>query len=369
MAEYYKNQYGRDPKNRSTLMIIIDSGMVVLSIVAFVAMALTLVTSHYDPSKSWIFTLLGLITPAVYIVNTIFALYWVIRWKWIMASLLLLPLLVGMPAISRYYKIETSKSYGDLLRRGVVRLMSYNVKAFIGDDKQASTADMRDFIEEQRPDIICFQEYFENRMKQEDQPQLMQDYYKASVEELAIFSRYKILKSSENLIVDSLYASGRAFWADLLIGSDTVRLYNLHLHSTDITGKDNDYISNMEFIGDTLREGTFRGMLSRFRRTSIGRAAQADTIAHSISQTPHRVIVCGDLNDTPNSYAYRKISKGLNDSFQEKGVGYSHTFRGFMNLLRIDYILVEEPTEVLWYEVADTVFLSDHLPVMTVLKL
>ncbi len=369
MADFYYNQTDRrKTKKRSLGMILLDTITLILSVACFVALTLTLVTSYYDPSISWIFPTLGLISPAVYLASTLLALYWIIRWRWLYAAFLLLPLAVGAPSISRYAKMESSKSYRAMPKRGTIKLMSYNVKGFINDAGQSSNIEMKEFIEEQRPDIICFQEFAENRMKEDDEPEILQKYYRSKVRELAIFSRYKILDSSENL-VRSDFDSGSGFWADILVGSDTLRLYNIHLHSTAITRTDNDYISNMEFLSDTLSEDIFKGMLSRFKNTSIGRASQADSIAYSISQTPHRVIVCGDFNDTPNSYAYRRISHGLKDTFQEAGVGYSYTFRGFLNLLRIDYILVDQPTEVLLYEVVDTILLSDHLPVTTTLKL
>ncbi|MFR9523961.1 MAG: endonuclease/exonuclease/phosphatase family protein [Rikenellaceae bacterium] len=367
MAEYYYDRADRAPKRRSPLMLIVDIVVLLLSVLFFVAMTLALVTSYYDPSISWIFPVLGLFTPAVYVGTTLCALYWIIRARWFYAVILLLPLLVGLPSISRYLNIEVSKSYGEPSRRGTVRVLSYNVKGFIGDDQQSSQHGMQEFLNEQRPDVICFQEFAKSRMSESDEPDAIKNFNRAKIKELAIYSRYKILGSSDDL-VNSDYDSGSAFWADLLIGGDTVRVYNVHLHSTAITTLDDSYITNMEFINDTLSDDMFRGMLSRFRTTSIGRAAQADTIAHSIAQTPHRVVVCGDFNDTPNSYAYRKISEGLQDSFQEAGVGYSYTFRGFKNLLRIDYILAQEPTQVLSYQVIDSVLLSDHLPVVTTLK-
>ncbi len=342
--------------------------MLLLSAISFVAITLTLITSYYDPSKSWIFPVVGLISPAIYVVTLLIALYWVIRWRWIYAAFLILPLLVGASGVSRFVKIETSKSYSEPSKRGTVRVMSYNLRMLVDDAGQLSTADIAQFIDEQRPDIACFQEFNASRMKSSNEPELFGKYNRTIISDLAIFTRYPIIAKSEDLLKDT-HESGNGFWADILIGSDTVRLYNIHLHSTTITHQDNDYISNMEFINDTLSEDVFKNMLSRFRNTSIGRAAQSDSIAYNIAQSPHRVVVCGDFNDTPNSYPYRKISKGLKDTFQEAGVGYSYTFRGFLNLLRIDYILVEPPTEVLTYEVVDSLQLSDHLPVITTLKL
>ncbi len=347
---------------------LLDLVVLLLSALALVMLLLTLVTSHYDPSLSWVFAMTGLVTPAIYLFALFMALYWVIRWRWIYATLLLIPLAIGAPAVSRYIKIETSKSYGELPRRGVLRLMSYNVKHLSTPEWENSTADVSRFVEEAKPDIVCFQEFSPSRMTKQEEPDLFRNYSCTVVDDMATYSRYKILRSSENLVGDE-FESGVAFWSDILVGRDTLRLYNIHLHSTAITANDDEYLSGMKFLSDSLSDDILKGMISRFRTTSIGRAAQADTIASSIAESPYRVIVCGDFNDTPNSYAYRKISKGLNDAFQQAGVGYSYTYCGFFNLLRIDYVMVEEPLKVLSYEVVDSVRLSDHLPIVTTLKL
>ncbi|MFI3286296.1 MAG: endonuclease/exonuclease/phosphatase family protein [Rikenellaceae bacterium] len=366
---YYSDGAGAKRKKEGSFVLrIVDFVMLLLSVAALGLLLLTLITSHVAPSVSWIFAIVGLITPAIYLLAIIMALYWIIRWRWIYASLFLVPLAIGAPAVSRYYKIETSKKYGELPRRGVMRLMSYNVKYLIDQEGQYSTPAMNIFIDQVKPDVVCFQEFTPRHMSQSEEPETFSNYSSAKITGMAIYSRYKILESSENLISED-FDSGRAFWADLLVGRDTIRLYNLHLHSTAITLNDDQYLSKMEFLGDSLSDDKLKGIISRFKATSIGRAAQADSLAANIAKSPHRVIVCGDFNDTPNSYAYRRISNGLQDAFQESGLGYSHTFCGFLNLLRIDYVLVEKPLEVLSYEVVDSVKLSDHLPVVTTLKL
>ena len=53
------------------------------------------------------------------------------------------------------------------------------------------------------------------------------------------------------------------------------------------------------------------------------------------------MIVAGDFNDTPVSYTYRKIRKGLNDSFVTSGYGAGFTYRGNYPPNRIDYILYD----------------------------
>ena len=61
----------------------------------------------------------------------------------------------------------------------------------------------------------------------------------------------------------------------------------------------------------------------------------------SYQQSPYPVIVAGDFNDTPVSYAYRKIRKGLNDSFVNSGYGAGFTYKGNYPPNRIDYILYD----------------------------
>ena len=88
----------------------------------------------------------------------------------------------------------------------------------------------------------------------------------------------------------------------------------------------------------------------------------------SLAAAGERNIICmGDFNDTPLSYTYRRMSQGLQDAFREKGRGFSHTYRGFYNTFRIDYILASGEFEFLSYEVPAVEF-SDHHPVFVRLK-
>ncbi len=106
--------------------------------------------------------------------------------------------------------------------------------------------------------------------------------------------------------------------------------------------------------------------MTRLRENSVLRAAQVDSIAQVVGATRTRRIVCGDFNDTPMSYVYRTMARGLRDAFRECGSGYSHTFRGFYNMLRIDYVL-SSGFEPLSYEVLPVDY-SDHHPVVVRLR-
>ena len=78
------------------------------------------------------------------------------------------------------------------------------------------------------------------------------------------------------------------------------------------------------------------------------------------------MIVCGDFNDVPNSYAYARIGQGLKDAFREKGNGCSRTFSQISPTLRIDYILFDPAYNAYQYDCIQRV-LSDHFPIMATL--
>jgi len=74
------------------------------------------------------------------------------------------------------------------------------------------------------------------------------------------------------------------------------------------------------------------------------------------------VIVCGDFNDTPVSYAYRKVRGNLKDAFIESGWGTSNTYNGELPSFRIDYILCDHKFTAQNYH-RDRVYYSDHFPI------
>lgn len=98
------------------------------------------------------------------------------------------------------------------------------------------------------------------------------------------------------------------------------------------------------------------------------RSKQVDAIKEFIDKSPYKVIVCGDFNDSPTSYAYRTISGNLKDAFMEAGSGLGRTYVGPMPSLRIDYILGDESFTFYNYYAKSFPF-SDHKMVSCTIKI
>jgi endonuclease/exonuclease/phosphatase family metal-dependent hydrolase len=87
-----------------------------------------------------------------------------------------------------------------------------------------------------------------------------------------------------------------------------------------------------------------------------------------INHSPYPVIVAGDFNDTPVSYSYRKIRKGLNDAFVNSGYGAGFTYKGNYPANRIDYILYDNALKCKYFDIIRVRF-SDHYPIAAYFKL
>ncbi|MBK6345563.1 MAG: endonuclease/exonuclease/phosphatase family protein [Bacteroidales bacterium] len=109
-------------------------------------------------------------------------------------------------------------------------------------------------------------------------------------------------------------------------------------------------------------------ILRKFKQAFISRASEAREVAEQIKQSPFPVIVCGDFNDTPSSYTYKKMSEGLSDAFKESGRGFGQTYAGRFPSFRIDYILHDPEMQSSGFR-RTRVPLSDHYPVSTYISI
>ena len=119
--------------------------------------------------------------------------------------------------------------------------------------------------------------------------------------------------------------------------------------------------------GPNQREG-FR-LLGLVSSASAARAQQAQELKKRMDDSPYPVIVAGDFNDVPMSYAMSVLrSNGTHDTFEASDFGFKGTHIGSVPGLRIDAILVDESMLTLKHETHD-VELSDHRPVTATLGL
>ena len=151
-------------------------------------------------------------------------------------------------------------------------------------------------------------------------------------------------------------------YTDMIINSDTVRVYNCHLQSYRLKTAEINRIDSLNFDNNSESKAKLKALAQKFKDAVIKRAEQAATLREHLNQCKYPVIVCGDFNDTPVSFTYRTVRGDLKDSFTESGKGTANTYNGKLPSFRIDYILYSPKFTSCNFEVS-TLNHSDHYPV------
>ncbi len=365
MAEYYTGTKfrGKRPKRSGRwgyVLFVADLIATIAMVLLLLCTIATIIGQYVSPSTWRLLSVISLGAPIIYLLDVAVMFYWVARWRWYRAVVMIVTVVIGLFYLPRYYKISLDRQYPTTYReRAYTKIMTYNVL-------EGKKAELVPYIRKHNPDIICLQEM---TIGSDNWNELITTYkhtYKPDVGKGGnqILSKYKILQSGG---IGDL-PRRTATWADLKIADDTVRVVSLHLQSTSIRPEDTHFIEGGGYIRDNDREVKLRSIVSRLVENNAKRAEQAELVADFLAQTPHRKIVCGDFNDVPLSYTYHTIAKELNDSFTEGAVGFAYTYDTQYRLLRIDNILVSPEIEVASYDVDNEIRLSDHFPVVARVK-
>ena len=288
------------------------------------------------------------------------------KWKQVIATLIVLIICGG--AILTYFSIHLKTKE---IPADCIKIMTYNVMSF-GNITQHTDSDphpILQYVIEQNPDIVCFQEYATHRKLTNDvirEALKTMPYYTFQSGSLAVFSKYPI--ASVRKIPIETWRNG-ACSVELDIDGRKVTLINVHLESNGISI--DERVDYYDFTSEPDRQKLenfthmmFRRLMPAFKK----RAGQAQIISEVIRENPNPyVVVCGDFNDTPISYARRTIKGGLKDAFVESGCGMGISFNRYRFLFRIDYILHGKNMKS-YNSAVGGLKTSDHYPVCTYLQ-
>ena len=169
---------------------------------------------------------------------------------------------------------------------------------------------------------------------------------------MAIFSSYPIVNEG---IVFSEKNSNGAIFADVEVGEDTVRIYNVHLASMSIEAE--------AFENYDSAKQVYRQTLGKLHQGSLERAKQIKVLREHINNSPYEVILMGDLNEIPYSNAYFKLSESLVNAFELAGRGFGFTYNRILFFLRIDHIFSTPSLIPLQFTTHNEVDYSDHYPI------
>ena len=337
-------------------MLIIKLVLKIINAAVALALALAFGSIYVAPTAVPYVSTIGLLVPALIVVNIFFVLMWIL-WKDMFFLYSLIAILVGWAHLPNIISLGLNEDEENYEKYSV---MSYNVCGFYGfedvDDKKA-VKNVSKSINVYDPDVICFQEYRNVPLEAKAWT------YRYDDKSTAIFSKKPFVNKGS---LNFENTGNNAVYADIeMRKGDTIRVYSVHLQSLRISAKEVNYLSQTDKITAGLK-----GIISRANVGFVTQTAQVKKIRESIDSSPYPVIVAGDFNNTPFSYSYRKVrGKSLSDAFVEAGSGIGATFRAIEKYpLRIDYILPDKDAfGVKSFAVITDEKSSDHYPVISVL--
>ena len=344
------NEKNQHLVKRIAQLILIVSGISYLSV-------------FISPAKFWLAGFIGLAIPAVFFLNLGLLLYFSLR----RSKLLMYPL-VALVLGFGFWK-NTFSWNGEDNTTSDLSVLSYNVRVFnvyghLNDNFESSRQMIR-WVQEHPADIKCLQEFYNHNESDlfntinaiGDRQNYYHYFQKGSNERfgLAIFSRYPIV--NKGLLGADPRKFNNTIYIDILIGEDTVRVYNMHLESMSIdeealVNPDPDNLDkDLQSLGRKLKNG--------FKK----RADQVDLLVQHIQECPYPVVLAGDMNDVPYSYSYRCIKKVLSNAFEKTGNGFGTSYNGKLPFLRIDNQFYSQSLRATNFMTHDQVPYSDHFPI------
>ena len=358
------------------------SFFIVVNITAAILFLLGCYGYLFDPKVSWPIGFLTLTAFYFLLILVAFIIFWLfIKPKRALISAV--AILLAFKPISNIVSFHLSNPFTKEKPANALRILTWNVAQFnVMEEKKHPDIKSRmlSTINEYQPDIACFQEMVAEDSTVKDHGHMdeflqqldfknyfysynsKEDFWGYAHFGIIIFSKYPIINKQTVSFYPNDYNSIFQY-VDVVKEEDTIRVFNVHLQSLRFSKENLKYIEKptVEDENKALKES--KNIIAKFKKGFLKRQVQADRIRAEIEKSPYPVIVTGDFNDVPNSYAYHTIGNNMNNAFVEKGSGLGRTFSGISPVLRIDNIFVDTKMDVLQFNLVKKK-LSDHFPIM-----
>jgi endonuclease/exonuclease/phosphatase family metal-dependent hydrolase len=335
---------------------------------------------YVPPTASWPLAFLGLTYPALVLLNLSCLAYWAFfRRKRMLVPLF--ALLLGWNHLNAFVQWHPGHRMHQALDPAV-KVMSYNVRLFDLYDWGHNTFgrnEIFDLLVVEDADILCLQEFFhaDDKAYFPTRDTLMANFRWTRIHDayvqharksmhfgIATLSTYPIV--DKGLVPFPAEHNNVCTWTDIATPLDTLRVYNAHLASVRFGLEDYAFL---EGVGLSTPPGTLsigsRRITHRLRSAFHRRTEQTRRVVAHMRTSPHPVIYCGDMNDTPMGYCYAQLTReaGLVDAFMSSGNGFGQTYVGVLPGLRIDHVLHDKQLRSWGFRTLPDE-LSDHHPLV-----
>ncbi|MBK9957143.1 MAG: endonuclease/exonuclease/phosphatase family protein [Chitinophagaceae bacterium] len=351
--------------------------LVLLNLVVAIFFLVGCYTVFFNAPQFWFLGVFNLSAFYLLLVLLFFILFWLFA-KIKYAIIGIIAIAIAWKPMQHLVQLRQAPNFVLKKHPANIRIMSWNIEHFAILENKTNPGkkeQMLQLIRQYNPDVLCMQEavasdsisgainYLPDIMNRLNMGYYHYSYNRKidfdSKHHFGILVLSKFPLASRHTLSHKPNDYNSIFqYVDVIKEQDTFRVFNIHLQSLKFSESNRVYLDKPEF--ETKEDvDNSKSIIGKYRTGFIKKFYQSNRIKTAINESKYPVIVCGDFNDVPNSYAYSTIGKGLKNAFAEKGTGIGRTFVSISPTLRIDNIFVDKRFTVEQY-VRIKRNLSDH---------
>lgn len=332
--------------------------------------ALLLILSSFaykaTPTRDSIIPLLGLAFP-IFFLTTLIGIIALAFIKWKIALIPAAALLISIGGMWRYCPFNLGSNKLDPNKENFT-LLTYNVHQFIDSHQSGSENHILKYILGYNADMVVLQEagprlvvnktyrFTENLLNQ-----INYIYpYRIAGKSSLILSKYPV-----EMIVDKWYSeTANTTVYEVDIKGRKLTVFNNHLESIGLNSDEKQAYRDIAGQFDNVSENidSYKGITRKLMNAFETRSQQVEYVDALADSIGGNIILCGDINDTPNSYAYNKLKEGRHDAYLQLGRGPGYTYHADYMWVRIDYVFYQGNFEAKHLQLGNKMY-SDHYPI------
>lgn len=316
----------------------------ILAIIFAFGLLLAAYGGRVNPNVWTLPSLATLFLPVVAIFCLAFMAFLLLCRQWQSASILFAALLLSWPTLKLIAPVNVGQRTSDEERQHL-KVLTMNVTEFNWMDGNTQPSKNMRYILDQDADIAVIQEglvYFSYEHLKTIRPMLDElykkyPYRKKHFFDVGILSKYPFTEVDDPILKQDSLGYFIKVW-DVEVPGGNLRVISMHFSSLRFTKNDSRILESMD--KPSGRKKRIKSVLGKLDGGFRTHARQAEAVRRIIDKTEGDVLIMGDMNDTPGSFAYRTVcGDDVTDAWAEVGKGPSYTFHANHLYVKIDHIL------------------------------
>ncbi|WP_263707754.1 endonuclease/exonuclease/phosphatase family protein [Shouchella tritolerans] len=237
-----------------------------------------------------------------------------------------------------------------------IKVMTFNIHHGKGIDKEVNLGRTASVIEKSGADIIGLNEVDKHFSKRSD--------YKDQVAELAKYLSFDYAFSPALTLKSNPFAEDRQY-GNALLSRYPIEKSKSHLFP--VTGY---HAENRSLLEATvlLNKQRLNMYVTHLSLNPFLHQKQTAFILDRTEREDHPTVLLGDFNMRPGTNRWKKFNQRFVDAWRKAGVGNGYTYPSTRPRLRLDYIFVTSPIQIIDMNVFTSLpECSDHLPILATL--